>query len=119
VNSPGHLDVGSTTPADVVFGALATARGQSARIQAQTCLAIACHGAGLPDGFERALVWNAPASGDCAGCHGVPPGGDHPQGSGCASVVCHGDEVTQAQPPAITQSGRSVHIDGMIVAHGR
>jgi predicted CxxxxCH...CXXCH cytochrome family protein len=117
-DSPGHLDVGETTPADIVFGALARARGQSAHIKAQTCLAIACHGAGLPDGIERALVWNAPAAGDCAGCHGVPPGGSHPQDSGCASVVCHGDEVTQAEPPAITQPGRSRHIDGMIQAHG-
>jgi predicted CxxxxCH...CXXCH cytochrome family protein len=118
VSSPGHLDTGEITPADVVFGARATARGQPSSFEVGTCRAIACHGAGLPEGFERALVWDAPAAGGCGGCHGVPPGVDHPQDKGCASLICHGDEVTAGDPPGITQSGRSPHIDGMIQAHG-
>jgi predicted CxxxxCH...CXXCH cytochrome family protein len=119
VSSPGHLDRDQATPADVVLGARATARAQPASFEAHTCRAIACHGAGLPEGIERALVWDAPAAGGCGGCHGVPPTVDHPQAKGCASSICHGDEVTLGgDPPAITASGRSVHINGSIEAHG-
>ncbi|HKU38091.1 MAG TPA: CxxxxCH/CxxCH domain-containing protein [Polyangiales bacterium] len=118
-SAPGHLDVGATTPADVVFGARASARGQPASIEAQTCRGIACHGAGLPDGSERALVWNAPAASSCSGCHGIPPRKDHPASDGCASLTCHGDEVSVAAPFAITEPGRSLHIDGSIDARGR
>jgi predicted CxxxxCH...CXXCH cytochrome family protein len=118
-SSPGHLDRAQITPADVVFGARANARAQPASYQAQTCRAIACHGAGLPEGIERALVWDAPAAGGCGGCHGVPPALEHPQAKGCASLICHGEEVTLGgDPPAISAAGRSPHIDGMIEAHG-
>ncbi|HKP62603.1 MAG TPA: CxxxxCH/CxxCH domain-containing protein [Polyangiales bacterium] len=119
VDSPGHLDHGESTPADVVFGARATARAQPANIEAHTCRAIACHGAGLPEGIERALVWDAPAAGGCGGCHGVPPTVDHPRDKGCASLTCHGEEVTLGgDPPAITPAGRNAHIDGAINSLG-
>ena len=117
-NSAGHLDMGEVTPADVTLGARANARGQTASFDAGTCRGIACHGAGLSDGLEHPLVWNAPAAGGCGSCHGVPPGGTHPQSKGCASLICHGDEVTLTDPPAITSSGRDRHIDGMIEAQG-
>jgi predicted CxxxxCH...CXXCH cytochrome family protein len=115
VLSPGHLDMGQSTPADVVFGARAQARGRHPSYEAGTCKDVACHGAGLAEGIERALRWDAPAAKTCAGCHGLPPTTSHPKDDGCASLICHGAEVTAGTPgPSITQSGRMLHIDGQI-----
>jgi len=72
----------------------------------------------LSEGIERALMWDAPAAGGCTGCHGAPPTVDHTQATTCASVNCHGDEVTLGDPPAITASGRDLHIDGNIDVRG-
>ncbi len=115
VLSPGHLDRGTVTPADVTFGPRAQARGQMPSYDHGSCKQIACHGAGLPEGIERALQWDSPATGACAGCHGVPPAKDHPQDDGCASLICHGAEVRAGSPgPGITDAGRALHIDGVI-----
>jgi predicted CxxxxCH...CXXCH cytochrome family protein len=120
VSSAGHLDVGPSTPADVVFGARARARGQQPSYEAGTCKQVACHGAGLADRIERALRWDAPAANTCVGCHGLPPSKDHPKDDGCASLICHGAEITAGTPdPAITQTGRALHIDGQIETHTR
>jgi predicted CxxxxCH...CXXCH cytochrome family protein len=118
VASEGHLDRGERTPADVTFGPLARARGQSPRYQDGTCHEVACHGAGLPDGLERSLRWDERASGGCGGCHGAPPAEPHPQQASCAASVCHGDVVRAGTPlPAITELGRARHVDGT-VDHG-
>jgi predicted CxxxxCH...CXXCH cytochrome family protein len=114
ITSAGHLDVGEVTPADVVFGPLASARDQQPTYDRGTCRNIACHGAGLPDGIERALRWDERSTSSCNGCHAVPPSGTHPQASTCASVLCHGSEVRVGTPAAITESGRALHIDGTI-----
>lgn len=112
VTSDGHLDRGARTPPDVRFGALASARGQQPEHRDGTCTEIACHGAGLPDGFERALRWTDPPTGACGGCHALPPAPPHPQSAACASTQCHGAEVTASDPPAITAPGRELHING-------
>jgi len=115
VRSPGHLDLGSVTPADVVLGARASARAQHPSYENRTCREIACHGAGLPENNERALHWDAPGNGACAGCHGIPPTREHPSDSTCAALVCHGGEVSVGTPlPAISESGRTLHINGVI-----
>jgi predicted CxxxxCH...CXXCH cytochrome family protein len=115
VLSAGHLDVGPMTPAEVVFGARAQARGQQPSYEAGTCKSVACHGAGLPEGIERALHWDAPAAQTCTGCHGLPPIKNHPKDDGCASLICHGAEVAAGGPsPSISQPGRMLHIDGQI-----
>jgi predicted CxxxxCH...CXXCH cytochrome family protein len=115
VSDLGHLDRGERTPADVIFGSRAHARGRAPSYSATTCRDIACHGAGLPEGIERALVWDTPSSQTCGGCHGLPPGKSHPQDDGCASLICHGTEVAVGtREPGITQSGRALHIDGHV-----
>lgn len=114
ITSVGHLDIGEVTPADVVFGPRASARSQQPTYEAGTCRNIACHGAGLPDGIERALRWDEPSTVSCSGCHAAPPSGMHPQASTCASIVCHGSEVRAGTPAAITEGGRALHIDGKI-----
>ncbi len=115
VTSRGHLDVGERTPPDVVFGPLARARGQSPSYDAGTCREVACHGAGLSEGLERALHWDERASGSCSGCHSLPPPAPHPQDQGCAAVACHGAEVQSGSPgPRLTEAGRAQHVDGAI-----
>jgi predicted CxxxxCH...CXXCH cytochrome family protein len=116
VSSPGHLDRGNEDPADLTWGALAQRRGQSPSYAAGTCRQIACHGAGLSEGFERALVWDSPPTKQCGACHGVPPGVNHPREDGCASVMCHGAEVSlgTAGTPVISGPGRMLHINGTV-----
>jgi predicted CxxxxCH...CXXCH cytochrome family protein len=116
VTSAGHLDRGATDAADISFGARAQAHGQTPSYVQRTCREIACHGAGLPDGFERALVWDAEPASQCAGCHGLPPAGDHPREDRCATVICHGTEVsvTTNGPGVITDLGRMLHINGQV-----
>jgi predicted CxxxxCH...CXXCH cytochrome family protein len=115
VTSLGHLDVGEPSAADVVFGPRARARGRLPRYEAGACREIACHGAGLEDGIERALRWDASSPQLCSGCHGLPPGGSHPQDDNCASVLCHGGQVRLSSTgPQITESGRARHVDGVI-----
>lgn len=120
IDSAGHLDRGTADPAEVRFGARASAFGQTPSYDAGTCRQIACHGAGLPDGIERALRWDDGSTRTCRGCHGLPPGQDHPRDPSCASVLCHGSEVrVGAEAPLITESGRALHIDGKVDVAGR
>ena len=114
VTSEGHLDRSELTPADVDFGPLARARGQRPGYEDGTCRQVACHGAGLGEGIERALHWDDRPSGRCAGCHGLPPGGGHPDQDSCAATGCHGNLVTAEQPPALTDTGVIQHIDGTV-----
>jgi predicted CxxxxCH...CXXCH cytochrome family protein len=121
VDSAGHLDRDGSDPADVRFGPRARAFEQTPSYASGTCRQIACHGAGLPDGIERALRWDDGASAQtCTGCHGLPPGQDHPRETTCANVLCHGSEVRVGSPwPLISESGRALHIDGKADVAGR
>jgi predicted CxxxxCH...CXXCH cytochrome family protein len=115
IESDGHLDRGQADPADVQFGARARAFGQEPSHASGTCRQVACHGAGLPDGIERALRWDERAVQSCSGCHGLPPAHDHPRDATCASVLCHGSEVRVGpDTPLISASGRDLHIDGKV-----
>jgi predicted CxxxxCH...CXXCH cytochrome family protein len=115
VNTSGHLDVGQITPAEISLGARAHARGQAANYENGTCRQVACHGAGLPEGIERALRWDAPLTHSCSGCHGLPPTRAHPADDGCATLICHGAEVSVGNGrPAISETGRNLHVNGAI-----
>jgi predicted CxxxxCH...CXXCH cytochrome family protein len=66
VTAAGHLD--SPPPAEVTFGALASARGFEPRYTAdgQSC-AVYCHGG-------DSVSWeDAPGRASCGTCHGIPP----------------------------------------------
>jgi predicted CxxxxCH...CXXCH cytochrome family protein len=120
VTDRGHLDLGRNTPADVHFGPRATARDRHPTYENGTCRDVACHGAGLVDGIERALRWDDRPVQQCAGCHGLPPAAPHAQDTDCASVICHGGEVgTGTAGPTITAGGLAKHIDGAIDFAGR
>jgi predicted CxxxxCH...CXXCH cytochrome family protein len=114
VSSAGHLDRGRATPPDVVFGTRASAFGQQPSYQAGTCRSIACHGAGVGEDIERSSRWDERGSHSCSGCHGAPPGGDHPQDDRCATVICHGSEVRVGATLTISAGGRALHIDGVV-----
>jgi predicted CxxxxCH...CXXCH cytochrome family protein len=120
VTDRGHLDIGDEDPADVHFGPRASARDRHPTYENGTCRVVACHGAGLVDGIERALRWDDRPVQQCAGCHGMPPAAPHPQDSNCASVICHGAEVgASSAGPTITPGGLARHIDGTIDFAGR
>jgi predicted CxxxxCH...CXXCH cytochrome family protein len=78
----GHL--GSDPPADLTWGALATADGAAPQYDAtsHTCTDSYCHGATLePSGSNTAPVWTVvDGSQDaCGTCHGAPPSApEHP-----------------------------------------
>ena len=113
VTSPGHLDVGDKTPADIKFGSRARERDQAPTYSDGACRQIACHGAGLPGNTELALRWDAQPSGECSSCHGLPPSVQHPQDTTCSALQCHGAEVSAGTSAlGITPSGRALHING-------
>ena len=115
IASDGHLDRGEVTPADVSFGPRARAFGQDPVYAGGECRDIACHGAGVGEDIERALRWDERSAQTCSGCHGLPPGKDHPQDDNCATVICHGAQIRNGSPtPLLSASGRRLHIDGKI-----
>ncbi len=114
VTSEGHLDRSVRDAADLRWGMRATARGQSPSYGSGGCREIACHGGGLAEGIERALTWDAQPGGSCAGCHGLPPAKAHPADDRCASVSCHGGEVSiGVGTNGVTDQGRALHINGI------
>src|SRR5262249_4698774 len=61
----------------------------------------------------RVSVTGAPSGRKSNGCHGSPPPPPHPTSSGCASLLCHGAEVSYGPDgPQITQTGLDLHING-------
>ncbi len=88
VDAPGHVD---ESPADLTFGALATANGAQPSYDPETgkCSSIYCHGGTLAGGRLTAPAWRT----GCDACHGNPPevGGNppkaHPRDKDCSK--CH------------------------------
>ena len=88
VDSPGHVD---ESPAELVFGTLATADGAAPSYDFATakCLNTYCHGGTLAGGRLTAPAWRT----GCDACHGNPPefGGNppkaHPRSTAC--FECH------------------------------
>jgi predicted CxxxxCH...CXXCH cytochrome family protein len=119
LEAEGHLD----GQIRVRFAGRALRAGQSAVFDAETrtCAGVSCHGAGLS---PAAVVptWQA-GSGDasaCVGCHATPPPPPHVDLPGCGGGLCHGAEVAKtANGYRITESGRALHINGVLDAGDR
>ena len=74
---------------------------------AKTCSNTYCHGSFTNGATANAPVWTAGASGAaCGSCHGLPPGGTHPQSSACGS--CHGVGYSSTSVVAAT------HVNGLL-----
>lgn len=112
---PGHFD--ETVGAEVTLSGLAAARGTSPTFDGTGCDEVACHGVGL-GGLELPRVEWGDTSGDpsrCGSCHGAPPPAPHTADPGCASLLCHGGEVSLTpEGPGISEAGRGLHVDGVI-----
>lgn len=113
VDAPGHID---SSPADLTFGALATADGASPTYdhlaQPPTCSSVYCHGATLDaGGVHTRPIWTQVdgTQVNCDGCHGFPPPAPHPDNTTCAQ--CHPRTVTSGQTIDVA-SGH--HIDGIV-----
>lgn len=107
----GHLD--HSEGAEVIFGALAHARGSAPTIDAsRTCDGVACHGAGLGEGSFTTPTWDATdhQARACGACHGTPPPPPHADSTDCGNVACHGAIVGPG--PSITEVGRALHVNG-------
>lgn len=95
VSDPGHLE--DRGPADVVFGALARARGASPTYGGATC-AVYCHGQFTGGNAGNTPSWlGGPAAAECGTCHDAfpagPPTGEHARhvvGESIACDTCHG-----------------------------
>lgn len=109
---PAHLD----GTVHVTFSGLATARGALPVWDGTTCADVACHGADLSDP-AAVPAWNdtSGAQAKCGACHGIPPS-QHSPSPECSRGDCHGAEVSLGtdDAPSITQSGLSLHIDGVV-----
>ncbi|MEK7704423.1 MAG: CxxxxCH/CxxCH domain-containing protein, partial [Myxococcota bacterium] len=112
VADPGHLD--TPLPAEMSWGALATADGAGPAYNALalTCSGVYCHGATIAGGVHTTPTWNDVDGSQitCDSCHGLPPGGTHPQNDACE--LCH-------QPtagPSHTIADPTTHIDGTVQA---
>lgn len=114
VTAAGHLDaLGAGDGAEVALDPNLAAPDAAAAPSYGDgrCSDILCHG-GEPD---SAFEWDAPAGVGCGRCHGAPPPPPHPRDSGCAQLICHGDEVGfSADGPTITAPGRTRHLDGQV-----
>jgi len=114
VDDPGHID--TALPAEVTFGPLATGTGAASATwdhDARVCTSY-CHGATLAGGSKPMPVWTTVDGTEaaCGTCHGLPPGGSHPQSSACE--LCHAPTAG----PGRTIANRATHIDGVLQAIG-
>ena len=111
-SDPGHMD-DTDGEAELVFGPLATADGVLTPVYEDgRCASVYCHGAGLDGGTVATPAWTQVFTPEeaCGGCHGLPPGGEHPQVSACG--MCHAafDDQGQLMPEA--------HVDGALATQG-
>jgi predicted CxxxxCH...CXXCH cytochrome family protein len=110
----GHVD--TPLPAEVNFGDLTTATGTKPATWEPTgaICSVYCHGADLDGGTQPLPVWTRVdgSQAPCDGCHGLPPGGIHPQDNSCE--LCH--EPTAG--PNRTIANRYTHVDGTLQVSG-
>lgn len=88
MDSPGHRDDGS--PAELTFGDMATSHGASPSFDGERCVDAYCHGSRMmTPGEVDQPIWTVvdDSQAFCGACHGLPPGGYHPQSYDCSS--CH------------------------------
>lgn len=112
----GHFDV--DPGAEVVFGERASARGATPTHEPDgSCRTVACHGAGLEGGLFPTPLWGATdgLAAACGACHAVPPDLPHTVSNRCASLLCHGSEISYSPSgPRISEVGRASHINGSV-----
>jgi predicted CxxxxCH...CXXCH cytochrome family protein len=130
VNSVKHID--NALPAEITFvnglGLINTGAGPV--YTGGRCSNTYCHDARNFKNAETSSAWANGAdyqpqwvnasyldgSGDCAMCHGWPPGGGHGSyGVDCSSCHSHVDPGDQS---FTTLANRSLHIDGVVQASG-
>jgi predicted CxxxxCH...CXXCH cytochrome family protein len=113
VDDPGHMD--TALPAEVTFGGLALARDTSASWDGTTCT-VYCHAGKLPGGSNTRPRWTRVdgSQAACGTCHGLPPGGSHPQVAGVACSVCH-DRTVDAAGKIVDPE---LHINGVVETKG-
>ena len=105
----GHID--TDRPAELNFGAVASADGTVPGFDGARCYAVYCHGATLlPGGSNSAPMWTTVdgTQAACGSCHSLPPLGDHPANANCEA--CHGAVVGANN----TFNDASLHIDGVV-----
>ena len=113
VNANGHID--SPLPAELTWTGVAVADGAQPAFNAAntTCSGVYCHGTTLDDGAGTLTVpdWTLVdgTQAKCGTCHALPPAGDHPTRTDCAS--CHGAVVNA---DGQTFKDASLHIDGKV-----
>jgi predicted CxxxxCH...CXXCH cytochrome family protein len=101
---------------DVVFSGRATSSNHAPSYDApkKACGQVACHGDSLVE-----ARWGNPsqAASTCGACHRTPPPPPHSTLPGCGGGLCHGSEVAPTAPGfRITETGRALHIDGVVQA---
>jgi predicted CxxxxCH...CXXCH cytochrome family protein len=102
--STGHVD-GVVT---VSFGGLAKTDGADPKWDGTSCSGVYCHGA-FDLGDFATPTWTDVSgnAGKCGACHGVPPGGEHPDSTNCSG--CHS---STAGPNQTIKAGSTTHING-------
>ncbi len=108
VDSPGHID--TAWPAEVTWGALATADGATPAFDGAQCTNTYCHGTTLqPGGSLTTPTWTRVdgTQAACGTCHGLPPGGGHPSSTACST--CH-----PTVNAAMQIIDRQRHVDGVV-----
>jgi predicted CxxxxCH...CXXCH cytochrome family protein len=102
VLDPGHCD--SPAPAEVHFGALATAKGTYPVWDRTTgtCSAVYCHGATLQGGSNKTPTWTSTTALGCGSCHSA-------NYHGHTSCNCHGSVWSGGQIVDPTK-----HINGQV-----
>jgi predicted CxxxxCH...CXXCH cytochrome family protein len=110
VVADGHID--AERPADLGWGALATAVAAAPEYDGASCSGVYCHGATMPEGAGNTTpVWTTVDGSQavCGSCHGLPPSSSwHPfvrDASTCGP--CHPYTGQLPDAPA-------THIDGFI-----
>lgn len=109
VDAPGHLD---SSPAEVVFGPLATAAGAAAAwTRSSATCSNYCHGATIGGGTNKLPRWTTVngTQAVCGSCHGTPPPVPHTQDPNCAG--CHPETVNATG--SINVAGGK-HINGVV-----
>jgi len=123
--APGHIDLpgAAPTPADVVFGGLATNDGAAPvwNRAAAGCAASYCHGGTLAGGSNSAPIWTRVDGTQvaCGTCHGLPPptvrgGGAHPAATGSVPAACSACHPGTVRPDGTIDIVGGQHIDGVV-----
>ncbi len=104
----GHMD--TVLPAELTFGALASADGATPAWDGAVCSGSYCHGRTLSAGTNIAPTWTIVGGSEavCGACHGTPPSSSHVPSDQCGE--CHAAVADNGQNIV----GPNLHIDGTV-----